>query len=212
MTDTASVHNLLSSRGEQTREKILDAAEAIFADKDFSAARLEDVAQVVGIRRASIVYYFANKQELYNAVESRVFAAMTDSIERNLQGVESAVDRVLTVLDSWLDFLVHRPSASRLILRDSAKSHAQASSSVRISAAAVRLWERELGAGQQSGELAEADPIHLLHLLGAGIVYYSATGQLLGEERLYDPAAPENLQAFRKLLHRNARALLLPEN
>ncbi len=57
-----------SSRAEKTREAILSAAENLFAEKGFAATRLEDVAEVVGIRRASIVYYFRDKHELYGAV------------------------------------------------------------------------------------------------------------------------------------------------
>ncbi|MBN7796518.1 TetR/AcrR family transcriptional regulator [Parahaliea mediterranea] len=198
------------SRGEQTRERILDAAETIFAEQDYSAARLEDVAQAVGIRRASIVYYFSGKQELYDAVEQRVFDAMMARTRQALDPDAPAIDRVLSLIDSWLDFMVERPTVPRLLLRDSANTYPNASAPVRISAIALQAWEEVVRAGQASGELAPANPMHLLHLLGASPIYYAATGQLLGEERSYDPAAPEQLEAFRGLLHKSARALLLP--
>ena len=63
----------LSSRAERTRTAILVAAEGLFAQKGFDATRLEDVAAAVGIRRASIVYYFRDKRELYDAVLEDVF-------------------------------------------------------------------------------------------------------------------------------------------
>ncbi|TFG91552.1 MAG: TetR/AcrR family transcriptional regulator, partial [Myxococcales bacterium] len=56
------------SRAEQTRTALLDASEALFAERGFDATRLEDVALRVGIRRASIVYYYRDKRELYDAV------------------------------------------------------------------------------------------------------------------------------------------------
>ncbi len=62
------------ARAEKTRGTILDAAEAVFAEKGFAAARLEDVAAIVGIRRASIVYYFRDKRDLYEAVLERLFS------------------------------------------------------------------------------------------------------------------------------------------
>ena len=63
-------------RGAQhTRAQLLDAAEAIFAERGFDATRLEDVAKAVGIRRASIVYHFRDKQTVYHAVLERVLEA-----------------------------------------------------------------------------------------------------------------------------------------
>ena len=52
-----------TSRAERTRASILDAAETCFAERGFSATRLEDVAEAVGIRRASIVYHFRDKRK-----------------------------------------------------------------------------------------------------------------------------------------------------
>ena len=63
----------IGTPAQSTRDQILDAAEAVFAEKGFAAARLEDVAERVGIRRASIVYYFRDKQQLYDAVLTTVF-------------------------------------------------------------------------------------------------------------------------------------------
>ncbi|MGH7287017.1 MAG: TetR family transcriptional regulator, partial [Myxococcota bacterium] len=54
------------SKALRTRAAILAAAEAVFAERGFAAARLEDVAARVGIRRASIVYHFRDKRELYD--------------------------------------------------------------------------------------------------------------------------------------------------
>lgn len=198
-------------RGERTRTRILDAAEQIFAEQDYSAARLEDVALAVGIKRASIVYYFANKQQLYDEVEKRVFEAMIARTEQQLQLADTAFDRVLAILDSWLDFLVERPTVPRLLLRDSANSYSDADTPVRISAIALQTWERVIREGQDSGELLPADPMHLLHLLGAGTILYAAAGQLLGEQRRYQPAASNQLKNFRSLLHRSAQALLTPQ-
>lgn len=199
-----------SRRGEQTRERILDAAEQVFAEKDYSAARLEDVALAVGIKRASIVYYFTGKQELYDAVEGRIFTAMTAHTRGRHRPGGSAMNQLLDLLDGWLDFLVARPTAARILLRTSSNSYSDSRAPIRNSAVALKEWEEIIRRGQGSGEFAEASPVHLLHLLGAGFIYYSATAQLLGDERNYDPADPAELEAFRTLMHRSATALLTP--
>src|SRR5512134_3807663 len=61
------------SSGLETRAEIVAAAERHFAERGFEAARLEDIAAEVGIRRAAIFYHFGDKDELYAAVLDQVF-------------------------------------------------------------------------------------------------------------------------------------------
>ena len=53
----------------------MTAAERHFAERGFEAARLEDIAADVGIRRAAIFYYFRDKEQLYAAVLDEIFDA-----------------------------------------------------------------------------------------------------------------------------------------
>ena len=106
------------SSGHQTRAEILAAAERHFAERGFEAARLEDIAADVGIRRAAIFYYFGDKHELYAAVLDEVFAgAMTA-----LPSSGSAVERLEASLTGWIDYVARRPSVARLILREAANA------------------------------------------------------------------------------------------
>jgi TetR/AcrR family transcriptional regulator len=57
---------------KRTAERILDAAEAAFAERGFDAASLGDVADRVGIRPQAIYNHFSGKRELYAAVLERL--------------------------------------------------------------------------------------------------------------------------------------------
>lgn len=102
-------------RGDATRHAILTAAETVFADLGYAAARLEDVAQVVGIRRPSIVYYFPGKRQLYDEVEADIFAAMHTFVVERMAEASRPIDRLLAILDAWLDFFVQRPDRKSVV-------------------------------------------------------------------------------------------------
>lgn len=197
-----------NGRGEQTRDRILDAAEELFANLGFAAARLEDVALAVGIRRASIVYYFRNKQELYEATEARIFAALQDECERQLAGKNGPLERLLAIADAWLNFMVARPSAARLILRNCADVYPGGTDPVQFSQSALHIWEHALAEGIDEGALQPVPATMLLHIIGGGILQYASTGHLLGESRRYQPDNPATLEHFRDMLHTTIRALL----
>lgn len=60
-------------RKEERPSEILAAAIAVFSEKGFSAARLEDVAERAGVAKGTIYLYFATKEELFEAVVRDAF-------------------------------------------------------------------------------------------------------------------------------------------
>jgi AcrR family transcriptional regulator len=62
---------------EQTKRRLLDAAESEFAAKGFDGARLSSIARVAGVQQQLVHHYFADKAGLYRAVVSRGLGAMT---------------------------------------------------------------------------------------------------------------------------------------
>lgn len=61
----------------QTRERILDAAEHLFADRGYDGASIRDVASEAGLQVHSIGYHFGPKEQLFDAVVGRRAEIMT---------------------------------------------------------------------------------------------------------------------------------------
>jgi TetR/AcrR family transcriptional regulator, regulator of cefoperazone and chloramphenicol sensitivity len=55
-------------RGEDTRQRILDTALALFAAQGFSGASTREIAEGAGVNLPAIQYYFGSKEGLYRAV------------------------------------------------------------------------------------------------------------------------------------------------
>lgn len=72
-----------------TRERILDAAEAVFAERGFDAASLGDVADRVGIRPQGIYNHYTGKWELFVAVLERLLDPLLETLDRALEGPPS---------------------------------------------------------------------------------------------------------------------------
>jgi len=63
----------------RTREDILRAAFAEFADRGLAGARMDVIAEAVGSRKASLYYHFASKEDLYVAVLEAAYRHMRDA-------------------------------------------------------------------------------------------------------------------------------------
>lgn len=57
-----------SANRRALEQKILEAAEIIFAEQGFSGASLEGIAEKAGLSKQNMLYYFSSKEDLYQNV------------------------------------------------------------------------------------------------------------------------------------------------
>ena len=194
------------SGGLQTRAAILASAERHFAERGFEAARLEDIASDVGIRRAAIFYYFGDKDELYAAVLDEGFSgAMATLPSRG-----TAVARLESALTAWIDYVARRPSVARLILREAASAQPGAASPLLRAARAPVEWFRAvIDEGVASGELRPlADPHRFISLMGATTVFRFAAMPWLSLDEPFDPWSRVELEKHKREMLLVARTML----
>ena len=105
------------ARADDTRstsDRILDAAEDLFAEKGYSATSLGDVADRVGIRSPSLYNHFKNKEALYEAVLERLLRDFSAPL-LELEGGPVTQERV----GYWLEAIVRQhhsnPNLARLL-------------------------------------------------------------------------------------------------
>ncbi|RDI56108.1 TetR/AcrR family transcriptional regulator [Nocardia mexicana] len=82
-------------RLERTRALLLDAAEAVFAEKGFMAATLDDIARTAGYTKGAIYKHFAAKEDLFLAVSDRYWRRYFDTFAEVLSAVTEVGSREL---------------------------------------------------------------------------------------------------------------------
>ena len=70
------------AEAEETREKILDAAEQLFFAHGVMQTSLEQVAEEAGVTRGAIYWHFSDKVALFKALHERVRLPQEDMVER----------------------------------------------------------------------------------------------------------------------------------
>ena len=67
-------------KGQDTRDRILDAAEDVFYEKGYFQTALNEIAQVAGMTRGAIYWNFKNKEDVFNEMCNRVRKLMMDLV------------------------------------------------------------------------------------------------------------------------------------
>lgn len=82
-------------RLEHTRSLLLDAAAAVFAEKGFMAATLDDIARTAGYTKGAIYKHFAAKEDLFLAVSDRYWRRYFDTFAEVLSAATQMGSREL---------------------------------------------------------------------------------------------------------------------
>jgi AcrR family transcriptional regulator len=113
---------------EERRSEILDSALAVFSERGYHAASIDDIAGEAGVSKALIYEHFASKQELHADLIARNARELTQRVAGALSGVEieSTSKRLATGLEAFFAFVEERRDAWRMLFRDAADPESSA--------------------------------------------------------------------------------------
>lgn len=90
------------TRGQDQKEKILDAAMQIFGKKGFFDTKMLDIAKKAGISKGTIYLYFTSKDELYIETHERNFQRYLDMIDEKVKMFSSFKEKLLCIAEEQL--------------------------------------------------------------------------------------------------------------
>src|SRR5687768_15584290 len=85
MATTSTTRLTREEKKARTRERLIEAARTVFAQRGFAAASLDDVAEEADLTKGAVYSNFANKEDL-------VLAVLDDNFNRRMDEALSQVD------------------------------------------------------------------------------------------------------------------------
>lgn len=176
-------------RRAASTERMLDAAEELFAQYGFDGVSVRDIAEVAGVSHALVHRYLGNKEEIYRAVLKRnedvILAAAGDN-----------PDLIDSVRMMYREGLTHHQRYLRLVAQSALQGIPFESSIVRFSATErlVRLARHQVeAAGPQRRE--SLDPRLVIAAVVSLYLGWAATGAWLVKATGLDDMDGESIRA-----------------
>lgn len=197
-----------------TRDRILDTAEALFAERGFAATSVRDIATAAGLTPASLYNHFEGKEALYAAVLERGIAPLMALLDEPPPGAESA-PRHGEILERVMAAFGERPNLPRLIYHEAIGGGTHLVPLIRtwippIVARALSNLKRE-----PDPPFAEEDHRRVIGMWAQLVVGYFAVAPLMEELLGEDPRSAEALERQTRFLldiaHRIATGERAPE-
>jgi TetR/AcrR family transcriptional regulator len=193
---------------DDTRDRIIDAAQAIFARDGFVGAKMQEIAARVGIQRPSLFYHFKNKEALFVAVHEQVFGRIERLFRESLAPDGDAFVKLDRLSRAVLAVMAEEPDFAAMVARTAVDRHPAAVAIVRnymqplveLSVAFVRARQR------QGIFRTDIDPFFFTLNSWSAALFYFIARDLLAP--VGGPARTRDLEHFtRTLLQMGNRAL-----
>ena len=180
MSGDAQISRLKPGRRTDIRREneraILEAAEKVFAEAGFGGATMQLIADMAGLPKANLHYYFATKEDLYRRVVSGIFEIWLDAAS-SFDDAPGPVEGIGAYIDAKMDISRTHPHGSKVwasevmhgapVIQDYLETTLRDWTEGRI--AVIQRWIDE-------GKMQPVNPRHLLYLLWATTQHYADFG------------------------------------
>ncbi|GAA3863271.1 TetR/AcrR family transcriptional regulator [Streptomyces sp. NPDC003631] len=155
MSTTADRSRRLGAKGNRTRQRILDAAEAVFVELGYHDASIVKITEAAGVAQGTFYIYFPGKRELFEELvddlNRRVRHAMTTASESG--GSRLAAERA--GFAAYFAFVAEHPGLYRIMRQaEFVAPHQLRQHYDRI----VSGYTKRLRAAMDSGEIPPGEP------------------------------------------------------
>jgi len=159
-----------------TEEAILKAAETVFAEAGFGGATMQLIADVAGLPKANLHYYFDTKEALYRRVVQQIFNIWLEAAD-GFDAASGPAEGIGAYIDAKMEISRRHPNGSKVwasevmhgapVIQDYLETTLRDWTEGR--AKIIRRWIAQ-------GQMAEVDPYHLLYMLWATTQHYADFG------------------------------------
>lgn len=106
------------AEARDVRARILQEATRLFAEAGYDGTSVQAIADAVGIRKPSLLYWFPSKDALRRAVLDDMLSHWKQELPRVLAASTRGKDRFASGIHAVLDFFRADPARARLVVRE----------------------------------------------------------------------------------------------
>lgn len=173
---TTRAPNSKKLRRQEAETLILSAAEKVFAEAGFGGATMQLIADVAGLPKANLHYYFPTKELLYRQVVQNIFQIWLKAAD-SFDNAEGPEDGIGAYIDAKMEISRRHPDGSKVwanevmhgapVIQDYLETTLTDWTNGRITV--IERWIAE-------GRMDPIDPRHLLYMLWATTQHYADFG------------------------------------
>ena len=181
------------------QEEILEAAAKLFAQRGYSDANTQDLADLLQVGKGTIYRYFPTKQELFLAALDRLLRQVKETIDRAMEGIDDPFQRMAVGVRTYLRYFAEHPEVVELLIQERAQFRDRTKPTYFVHREAnVGRWREEIRRLIAEGRVRDVPPERVTDVIGDLLYGTMFTNYLAGRNRSPEEQAADLLDiAFR---------------
>ena len=131
---------LQQARRQAYRQVIVAAAERVFAERGFEAAKIQAIADEAGVSVGTIYGVFGSKSELFSVVLTHRLPDLLEAVHQAAMRAPTAIRKLDEGLHAFVVYMLHHPDYLQIHLRE----HSWGLGPTRASAEQLTAWREGL--------------------------------------------------------------------
>ena len=190
----------MATKGERTRESIINESYALFAGKGFKQVTMKDVCEVTGMSRGGLYSHFSGTDKLFEAVLEKIAEESAMDFQGEIENGISAVKILEKALDLMEKEMKHPEESLSIAVYEYAET-VNSDVMERLNRNAEEKWKRLIRYGIKQGEFRNVSVDQIVN-----VILYSYQGV-----RMWSRIIPMKPKTFRSITD-NIRNQLIGEN
>ncbi|MBN1471912.1 MAG: TetR/AcrR family transcriptional regulator [Syntrophaceae bacterium] len=176
-------------KSDKTTERILAAARTVFAEKGYSGAHIDAIADRAGVNKATIYYQIGDKDTLYAHVIHQVLGNTAQNIAQVVASAQNPEEKLKAYIAFIADTVDKNPELPSIMMREVASGGVTMPRVVMEDIASVlAILACILDEGKKRGVFIETVPF-LIHMMIMGTILFYKKASPIKDKQSWIPAA-----------------------
>lgn len=178
----------MATKGERTRESILNAAYALFAKKGFKQVTMKDVCEVTNMSRGGLYSHFSSTSQLFEALLERITEKDALDFQEQMKRGASAIAILEEALKLMEEEMKHPEDSLSIAMYEYAET-VDSEVMERLNKASKKKWKQLIRYGIERGEFQDVDASEIVN-----VILYSYQGVRMWSRIL--PMKPKTIHSI----------------
>ncbi len=150
-------------KDHNTEQLIYEAARKVFMEKGLDGARMQEIADVAGINKSLLHYYFRSKEKLFEGIFTDVVTRIASGLGNIFEQDMDVMSRIHAMVNIYIDTLFENRYLPIFVLREISQ-HPEKLSQIFTKHVVVHMGKflGQITAEAEQGKINPINPFHLL--------------------------------------------------